>query len=118
MEQVQNRTEEDIPERLQGHDRAKAFYGIAAEAFKEFDRPDFNSREVSADLGLQINDIIEKKGAIVDWYQKQDIQNEILNQIEDCLVEVKKKFNLELGWDEIDKIMHEALDVAKYRAVH
>lgn len=118
MEKVQNRTDDDIPEKLRGYDVAKAYYGIVAETAPSYGNKKFDEKDVYADIALKINEIVEKKGSIVDWEQKQDIQNEILNEVEDCLIEFKAKYEIDLDWEQIDKIMQESLDIAKYRAVH
>lgn len=116
LEAVQNRTDNDIPEKLRHYDRAKAFYGIIAETAPQYGKGDIDEKDLYADISLRINEIIEQKGKIVDWAQKQDVQNEILNEIEDCLIEFKEKYGIDLNWEQIDKIMQESLEIAKYRA--
>jgi type I restriction enzyme, R subunit len=118
LEAVQNRTDQDIPEKLKDYDSAKAFYGIVAETAPSYGSKNFDEKEIYADISLRINEIVERKGSIVDWVQKQDVQNEILNEIENCLIEFKNKYGIEFNWEQIDRIMQESLEVAKYRAMH
>ncbi len=114
MNSVRNRTGDDIPEKLEHHDVAKAFYGLVYEVISKFESDDCEPRDFSADIGLKIDDIIQDS-LVVDWISNTDIQNMMLNKIEEYLYEVKDKYGIALSYDDIDTIMEQSLNVAKTR---
>ena len=112
MERVRNRTDEDTPQKLQDKEEAKAFYGIAYEVFQQFENND-NVKEVAADMGIKIDEIIQKH-LVVDWQRKQDVQNHMKQEIEDCLYELKEQ-GIDLTFEQMDKIIDDVVEVAKHR---
>lgn len=114
MNAVRNRTGDETPELLKNREVAKAFYGIVYEVIEKFDNQDHKAKEFAAEVGLNIDDIIQEN-LIVDWINNSDIQNMILNKIEDYLYAVKDKRHLNLTFDEIDSILEQSLKVAKKR---
>jgi len=116
MNSVRNRTGDDVPEKLEHREVAKAFYGLVYEVISKFESTDYEPRDFSADIGLGIDDII-KNSIVVDWINNTDIQNMMLNRIEEYLYEVKDKYGIALSYDDIDTIMEQSLNVAKTRYV-
>ena len=114
MNSVRNRTGDDIPEKLEHREVAKAFYGLVYEVISKFESNDYEPREFSADIGLEIDNIIQNS-LVVDWINNTDIQNMMLNRIEEYLYEVKDKYGIALSYDDIDTIMEQSLNVAKTR---
>lgn len=114
MNAVRNRTGDDIPEKLEHRDVAKAFYGIVYEMISKFQGRDYDPKEFSADIGLRIDDIIQNS-LVVDWVNNADIQNMMLNRIEEYLYDVKDQHGLSLSYDDIDTIMEQSMNVAKHR---
>jgi len=110
MESVVNRKDEDAPKKLKDRDVAKAFYGIAYEVVGKSDS-DGRLKDISADIGIGIDDIILKH-KVIDWHLKQDIKNAMLNEMEDYLADHPE---LDLSYDDIDLIMERVLNVAKRR---
>jgi type I restriction enzyme R subunit len=113
-ESVKNRTGDDIPDKLQHHDVAKAFYGVLLETFSRYADDSFEPEDTSADAGLAIDEIIKKK-RIVNWVNNTDIQNQMMNQIEDFLFELKETRGFELTFDDIDRLLELILDIARAR---
>ena len=71
MNAVRNRTGDHIPDKLQNHDIAKAYFGSIRETLSRFnDGDEFN--EAVADAALAINEIIERN-RIVNWTSDHDI---------------------------------------------
>ena len=114
MNSVRNRTGDDIPEKLRAREVAKAFYGLVYEVISKFESNDYEPRDFSADIGLEIDDIIQNS-LVVDWINNTDIQNMMLNKIEEYLYKVKDKYGIALSYDDIDTIMEQSLNVAKTR---
>ncbi len=114
MNSVRNRTGDDVPDKLKNREVAKAFYGLVYEVIRNCCDGKYEPKDFSADIGLQIDDII-KDNAVVDWINNVDIQNAMLNKIEEYLYSVKDEIGIELGFEDIDKIMEESLNVAKKR---
>ena len=114
MDAVRNRTGDEIPEKLEHREVAKAFYGLVYEVISKFEGSDHDPKEFSAEIGLKIDDIIQEN-LVVDWVNNNDIQNMMLNRIEEYLYEVKDQFGISLGYDDIDTIMEQSLNVAKHR---
>jgi len=114
MNAVRNRTGDDVPEKLEHREVAKAFYGIVYEVISKFEGNEYDPREFSADIGLKIDDIIQES-LVVDWVDNTDIQNMMLNTIEEYLYEVKDQNGVSLSYDDIDRIMEQSLGVARKR---
>ena len=108
---VIDRKEEGLPEILNSRNEAKAFYGITNEVLKKYDKNQNNLSDISAQVGIAIDDIVQKN-KVVDWHGKRDIHNKILNDIEDYLYELKDRKKIDLTFDDIDEIMERALKVA------
>jgi type I restriction enzyme, R subunit len=114
QDSVIDRKDEELPEILNNRNEAKAFYGVTYEVFKKYEKNQENLSEVSAQVGIAIDDIVIKN-KVVDWHNKQDIQNRILNEIEDFLYDLKDQNEVDLTFDDIDEIMEKALRVAMCR---
>lgn len=114
MNSVVNRKDDGTPEILTNRDIAKAFYGVVNEVLSDIMPSDNGDiKELSAEIGLDIDDII-KKLKVIDWQSKNNIQNTMKNKIEDYLEE---RSDLNLDYDQIDKILEKVLDIAKKRYV-
>ena len=111
MENVRNRSGDDLPEKLKHREVAKAFYGVSLIFLNKFNTESFVSKEVSADLAIKIDDII-LQNKIVDWVNNQDIKNKMFNKIEDLIFSVKGRYNLSLSYDDIDNIINDCLKIA------
>lgn len=111
---VKNRTGDDIPEQLEHHEVAKAFYGVLLDTFSKYADDKFEPMDASADAGLAIDEIINKL-KIVNWVNNSDIQNQMMNRIEDYLFELKDTRGFELTFDDIDRLLEFLLDIARVR---
>jgi type I restriction enzyme, R subunit len=119
MESVRNRTGDDIPEELKDNEAAKAFFGTISEALKlEEEEPGYgkpDEKKVAlTEIALEIDRIIRSR-LVVDWIHKPDVLNQIKNDIDDYLFELKKKELLELSVEQIDRIMEQSIDIARHR---
>ena len=113
-EKVRNRTGDDIPQELDNHDVAKAFFGVLQEVFANRASNGFESRSSSATASLAIDEIVQRH-LIVDWTNNTDVQNRMMGAIEDYLFEVKDEHGIELTFEDIDHILEMILDIARHR---
>jgi len=113
MQSVLNRTGDEIPDQLNGHDVAKAYFGIIRESFQENGNLQ-DRKEDFAEAALMIEEIIERN-RIVNWADNQDVQNRMRIEIEDALFDWKDEKDIPLTFEEIDEILEQAIDVARVR---
>ena len=114
MNSVRNRTGDDVPDKLNNRDVAKAFYGLTYEVLGRVEDNQEKAKDISADIGLEIDEIIQNN-LVVDWAGNKDIQNRILDKIEEYLYQVKDRYGYELTYDDIDRVMEQSLVVAMVR---
>lgn len=110
MQAVLNRTGDKIPAVLDGHDVAKAYFGVLKEVLNAFEIPD----DLFAQTALQIDTAIDAL-RIVNWSQDIDVQNRMRIEIEDLLFEFKAQTSQDFGFDEIDALIEKCLDIARAR---
>jgi type I restriction enzyme R subunit len=115
MDSVLSHTDSDIPVSLQDTDVPKAFYGITIEELHRKFSDSEISKQISANTALAINDIILKL-IKVNWQNEVDIPKKMVHQIGDYLIdEVRDKYNLQMSFEEIDKVAELCVEVAKIR---
>jgi type I restriction enzyme R subunit len=110
---VLNRVGDDLPAELHT-EAAKAFYGLVNEVFSQLRRPVADARAISIEAALKIDEIV-RRNRVVDWTSSDDAQNVIRNEIDDYLYELKEVRNVELGLDEMDRILDGAIRIARTR---
>ena len=121
MNNVLAHTDNDIPEQLRDRDVAKAFYGLTVEALSEKIQDNIVRKEVSTQTAIQIDDLIQESvldngKPIIDWQFKTNITGKLLIEIGDYLIdEVRDKYNLDLSFEDMDKIADDCIEVAKIR---
>ncbi|NFD96764.1 type I restriction endonuclease subunit R [Clostridium botulinum] len=107
MKTAQNRyknKQEDIPEGLRDNPELKPFYYLLKKKITEEERVIEISKEVDSII-LEHN--------IVGWKQKQEAQNNMINDIEDYLFDLKDNNIIEISIDDIDIIIEKVIDLAK-----
>ena len=121
MKNVLDQTDNDIPEQLKERQVAKAFFGLTVEALSEKIQDSMVCKEVSIQTALQIDDLIklsvlDNNKPIIDWQLKTNITGKLLIEIGDYLIdEVRDKYNVNLSFQEMDKIAEDCIEVAKIR---
>ncbi|MFQ5455255.1 MAG: type I restriction endonuclease subunit R [Nitrospirota bacterium] len=111
---VVNQTGDNIPESLRDRDIAKAYFSCILKVFESHKDEGFDIAIAAAEAGIAIDDII-MQNRIVNWIANIDIQNQMRNEIEDYIFELKKRYGFLLSFDEIDTIMDQCLDIARKR---
>jgi len=114
MNKVLNRTGDELPEKLEKYDVAKAYYGVMKEILHRRNKSFKNFKDLVAEASIKIDEIIENN-LIVNWITNSDIQNRMRTEIEDYLFEIKAGNGLEITLDNIDDIMEQCIDIAKVR---
>lgn len=116
MDSVLSRTDSEIPTILENKDVAKAFYGITREALVEHITDENVLKTVSAEVALSSDQIILSLKKI-DWEKPgSDVPKKMIHQIGDYIIdEIRDKYNLTIGFEEIDNIAERIVDVAKIR---
>jgi type I restriction enzyme R subunit len=121
MNNVLAHTDIDIPVQLKNKDVAKAFYGLTSEALSVKIQDDIIRKEISIQTALNIDELIQTSvldngKPIVDWQFKTNITGKLLIEIGDYLIdEVRDKYNVDISFEEMDKIAYDCLEVAKIR---
>ena len=115
MSAVLSHTDSDIPASLQNADVAKAFYGITNEELQSKFSDAEIRKQISANTALAIDEIIQKL-IKVNWQNEVDVPKKMIHQIGDYLIdEVRDKYNIEISFEEIDKLAESCVNVAKIR---
>lgn len=115
MEAVLSHTDTDIPASLQHAEVAKAFYGITNEELQHKLTDTEIRKQISANSAFAIDEIITKL-IKVNWQNEVDIPKRMIHQIGDYLIdEVRDKYNLQISFEEIDKVAESCVNVAKIR---
>lgn len=112
-EAVRTRRGDDLPSELINHEVAQAFFGVVKEVVAKCKDSNVDIASVSADIALQIDKIIQQR-RIVNWTNNMDVQNQMQNEIEDYLHDLKD-IGLNFTFDEIDDILARCLDIARRR---
>jgi type I restriction enzyme R subunit len=114
MESVRNRTGDELPDELEGHEVAKAFYGVINRVIEKYSENGIDPVTVSAEAALVINEILEDL-RITNWTTNTDRQNRMRTAMEDSLFDLKSRYEFDLSFEDIDKIMDDCIDVFKVR---
>jgi type I restriction enzyme R subunit len=113
MHSVMNRSGDNIPAKLNGHEVAKAYFGIVKDSLNnQAEKPAFEAAASAA--ALAIEQMVEKN-RIVNWADNLNIQNRMKNEIEDFLFDWKEEHDIDLSYDQIDDILEQSIHVARVR---
>lgn len=115
---VLNHTDSDLPEELEHNNAAKAYFGIALENYKRL-FPDMPVKEMALATAHAFDEIIRRAvivdgSVLVDWQSKSDTIGRIKIELEDELIDnIKRKYNLNFAFSDMDVIIDGCVDVAK-----
>ncbi len=115
MESVLSKTDSNIPKSLEDKDVARAFFGISKEEFSKVSEDIQVTETVSELLALEADRIINSLRK-VDWYKSVDIPKKMVFLIGDFIIDdIRDKYQLKLGFEDIDKIADRLVEIAKIR---
>jgi type I restriction enzyme R subunit len=114
MNKVRDRSGVDLSPELGDNDEVRAFYGVINDVFGRLKAPPSDPRKIATETAIEIERII-RKTRVVDWISNPDVQNEMRNQIDDCLYELKKRRGVDLSFDDMDFIIETSIDIARAR---
>ena len=117
-EDVLNHTDSDLPAELEHNNAAKAYYGIALENYKRlFTEQPVKEMALSTTKAFDNiirNIVIVENAVLVDWQSKSDIIGKMKIKLEDELIDnIKRKYGVDLSFDDMDIIIDGCVDVAK-----
>ena len=121
MNKVLNHTDSEIPDVLKENNAARAYFGLSLEVYKSVVKPEhgFDMTQLALETANKIDEIIkrhifENDSLIVDWPLKDRVVGMMKLDIEDYLIdEIKRKYDLEMTFDDMDNIIDRSVDVAK-----
>ena len=117
-EDVLNHTDSELPKELEHNNTAKAYYGIALEVYKRL-YTDMEVTEMALETAKRFDQIIRSYvivdgEVLIDWQSKSDIIGKMKIRLEDELIDnVKRKYNVDFPWSDMDIIIDGCVDVAK-----
>lgn len=110
----------EYPNNIKYNPNAQAFYGVTADVIKESSNYHTGntiesiSQEQIAELSILIENIVGKYTKI-DWHDNTYVHNRIEQEVEDLLFDFAETNNIELDFDQIDKMLKEVTTVALRR---
>ena len=110
----------EYPDNIKYNPNAQAFYGVTNNVIKESNNYNTGntiesiSQEQISELSILIENVVGKYTK-VDWHDNTDVHNRIEQEVEDLLFEFAETNNIELAFDQIDKILKEVTTVALRR---
>ncbi len=107
---VRDRGGDDLPASLDGHDVARAYFGVVRESLHDIE----SDPETLASLALGIERAVRGL-RIVNWVESSDQQNRMRTAIEDELFAWGEERSAKIGFGFVDQIIESCLDIARVR---
>jgi type I restriction enzyme R subunit len=104
---------EEYPDAIKKNTNAQAFYGVTKDIMSEVKEP-VASYDVLGDLAVRMDKIIQEYTK-VDWHDNPEVHNRIAQELDDLLFDFTKEYQIELDFDQIDKIIEQIKTVALRR---
>ncbi|MCP1156606.1 type I restriction enzyme endonuclease domain-containing protein [Bacillus infantis] len=106
---------EDYPEVIKENRNAQAFYGVTKELMAQIkeSHSSYGSDPIG-DLALRM-DAVVKEHQKVDWHNNLEIHNRIAQDLDDLLFDFSNKYQIDLDFDTIDKIIEQIKTIALRR---
>jgi len=115
-EEVLAHTDNEIPQELVDNNVGKAFFGLSLEVYKSIQSEQNNAvdwKQVALETSLAFDTIIKPR-VIIDWQTNTTLIGKIKIDLEDFLIdEIKRKYDLQLTFEDMDAIIDQCVDVAK-----
>jgi len=108
---VVNRTDESLPEGVKGHAVTRALYGVLKEALGSRASGD-SGAGVFTTLSIAMEKSMRRL-AIVNWAANEDVLKRMALEMEDLLLDSRDDSRLDISFEDVDVIVHKALDIAR-----
>lgn len=106
---------EEYPSVIKENRNAQAFYGVTKDILSETTETAASyDTNTLGNLASRMDEII-KEHQKVDWHDNVEIHNRIAQELDDLLFDFKEKYNLDIDFDTIDKIIEQIKTVALRR---
>ncbi|HAT1845543.1 TPA: type I restriction endonuclease subunit R [Legionella pneumophila] len=113
---VVGKVHDDVPEQILNNEDAMAYFGVIKPFFEKHELNMEKLDSVLADTALAIDSIIEKNKKVQFW-DDDDAQKRVINEIDDYLYdEIKTERGIELSIDQMDEIILKVMQVARHRS--
>lgn len=115
-----NGNRDNVPVSIQQNDAAIAYYGLVVESLRDALENKANQMEIAGELAAGIDSVIrsevfDNEKPVIDWQHNRGIQGKLKNGIDDFIYDLKIKYDLNMGFDEIDELIEECLKVARIK---
>lgn len=113
---VVGKVHDDVPEKILDNEDAMAYFGVIKPFFEKHESNMEKLDSVLADTAIAIDSIIEKNKKVQFW-DDDDAQKRVINEIDDYLYdEIKTDRGIELSIDQMDEIILKVMQVARHRS--
>lgn len=113
---VVGKVHDDVPEKILDNEDAMAYFGVIKPFFEKHELNIDKLDSVLADTAIAIDSIIEKNKKVQFW-DDDDAQKRVINEIDDYLYdEIKTARGIELSIDQMDEIILKVMQVARHRS--
>ena len=115
-----NGRRDNVPSIIKDNPTAIAFFNLTTEELKDGLGTKANNMEIAAEIAADIDDIVKANvfdngHPVIDWQKNEDIKGKMRIEIDDLLFETKKKFDLDISFDQIDQLIDGCINVAETR---
>ncbi|WMI72187.1 HsdR family type I site-specific deoxyribonuclease [Aminobacterium sp. MB27-C1] len=114
---IVTRHHDDMPSQIEGDDNAMAYYGVIQPFFNQKGLDERKIEDIAADMALEIKKIFYKYWKVQFW-DDEVAQNKVINAIDDYLYDdIRDEKRIDFSSDEMDEIIEQLMQVAKFRMV-
>ena len=119
-DQVLAHTDAELPEKIRENPSARAYFGICKEIYESIEGSEcVGVKSLSLETALKMDEIIrqyilDNGKTVVDWSDKTQLTGPMKIEMEDYLIdEVKRKYDIPLTFDDMDRIIERCVEIAK-----
>ncbi len=106
-EKVISRTDDDLPDLIQGHDMARRYFGCVCETLAHYG----STQDSIARVAIAINEQIDKQ-KIRDWYHNPDVLNRMRGDLDDVIYDYEDEHGFQFSDDEHEAIIDRCIETA------
>jgi type I restriction enzyme R subunit len=115
-EKMVHKKHDDVPAKIAEKGEAQAYYGVILPFFSAGELDDDEAQDLAADVALAVSELLAKH-QVVQFWDNESAQNEVINAIDDYLYDVvKKERGVSLSIDAMDSLIEKTMTVARHRS--